>query len=80
MKRFFSSVKELILEKKFTILLLGGVIGLLSFFIVVIIEGLDLQAMESFYTLFPEDLMAFIGDLGVIANPYGFWDLSYLYG
>ena len=78
MKRFISTVKELILEKKFTILILGGVIGLFSFSIVVIIEGLDLQAMEGFYTLFPEDLMAFIGDLGVIANPYGFWAMELL--
>jgi len=43
MKRFFGSVKELILEKKFMILILGGVIGLLSFFIIIILEDLDLQ-------------------------------------
>ena len=78
MKRFFSTVKELILEKKFTILILGGVIGLLSFFIVVIIEDMDLQAMEDILSIYPEDLMAFMGDLGVMANPYGFWALEIL--
>ena len=78
MKQFFSSVKELILEKKFTILLLGGVIGLLSFFIIVIIEDMDLQAMEDLFSIYPEDLMAFMGDLGVMTNPYGFWALELL--
>lgn len=73
MKRFFSTVKELILEKKFTILILGGVIGLLSFFIIAMIENLDLQAMEDIFSIFPEDLMAFLGDITVITNPYGFW-------
>ena len=78
MKRFFSTVKELILEKKFTILILGGVIGLLSFFIIVMIEGMDLQAMEGFFSVYPEDLMAFLGDLEVVANPYGFWAMELL--
>jgi len=48
MKRFFSSVKELILEKKFMILILGGGIGLLSLLIIVLIGDLDLVISRYF--------------------------------
>jgi ABC-2 type transport system permease protein len=78
MKRFFSTVKELILEKKFIILILGGIIGLLSFFIIAILEDLDLESLEGLFSLFPEELMVFFGGLAVISNPYGFWTLEIL--
>ena len=78
MKRFFSTIKELILEKKFMILILGGVIGLLSSFVVAMIEDLDLQSFQDIFSAFPEDFLAFFGDLEVIANPYGFWTLENL--
>ena len=51
MKRFFSSVKELILEKKFMILILGCVIGLLSFFIIGMLENLDLQSLDDILSM-----------------------------
>ncbi|MHA2131892.1 MAG: ABC transporter permease, partial [Promethearchaeota archaeon] len=78
MKRFFKTVKELILEKKFMILILGGVIGLLSFFIVVMISDLDLESFQDIFSAFPEGFLDFFGDLEVIANPYGFWSLELL--
>jgi len=78
MKRFFSSVKELILEKKFMILILGGGIGLLSLLIIVMIGDLDLQSFQDIFSSFPEGLMDFLGDLDVLANPYGFWTLEML--
>ena len=74
MKRFFNTVKELILERKFMILILGGVIGLLSFFIVGMIGDLDLESIEDIFSAFPEGFLEFFGDLEVIANPYGFWN------
>ena len=77
-KRFFSSVKELILEKKFMILLFGGGIGLLSFFIVAMIGDLDLQSFQDIFGYFPEGFMDFLGDLAVLANPYGFWTMEML--
>ncbi|KKK69739.1 hypothetical protein LCGC14_2931030 [marine sediment metagenome] len=77
-KRFFSAVKELILEKKFMILILGGVIGLLSFFITVMIEELDLEAFEDIFSSFPEGMMDFFGDMAVLTNPYGFWTMEIL--
>ncbi|MHA1671182.1 MAG: ABC transporter permease [Promethearchaeota archaeon] len=78
MKRFFSTVKELILEKKLMTLILGGVIGLFSFFVIAVLEELDLESIRDFFSLFPEDLIAFIGDLEVLANPYGFWAMELL--
>jgi ABC-2 type transport system permease protein len=78
MKRFFNSVKELILEKKFMILILGGVIGLLSFFIVAMVADMDLQAIEDIFSLWPEGMLDFFGDLSVVANPYGFWTMEIL--
>ncbi|TKJ21384.1 MAG: hypothetical protein CEE43_09585 [Promethearchaeota archaeon Loki_b32] len=78
MKRFFSSIKELILEKKFMILILGGGIGLLSFFIVALISDLDLQSMQDIFSAFPEEFLEFFGDLAVLANPYGFWTMEML--
>ena len=78
MKRFFSSVKELILEKKFMILILGSGIGLLSLLIIAMIGDLDLQSFQDIFSSFPEGLMDFLGDLEVLANPYGFWTLEML--
>jgi ABC-2 type transport system permease protein len=78
MKRFLSSVKELILEKKFIVLILGGVLGLLSFFIVLILEDLDLVAIQSFISSFPPELFDFFGGIDVLTSPYGFWALELL--
>ncbi|MHA1194228.1 MAG: ABC transporter permease subunit [Promethearchaeota archaeon] len=80
MKRFFSAVKELILEKKFMILILGGVIGLLSFFIISMLEGLDLQSLDDILSTLAgfEELLDFFGGLAVMSSPYGFWCLEIL--
>ncbi len=77
-KRFFSSVKELILEKKFMILILGGGIGLLSFFIVAMIGDLDLQSFQDIFSYFPEGFLDFFGDIGSLTSPYGFWTMEML--
>jgi ABC-2 type transport system permease protein len=78
MKRFFSSVKELILDKKFMILILGGVIGLFSFFIISMLEDLDLETIAAVFSTFPPELMDFFGGFAVMATPYGFWTLELL--
>ena len=59
MRRFFSTVKELILDKKFMILILGGVIGLLSFFMIAMIGEIDLQSFNDIFSSFPEGMMDF---------------------
>ena len=80
MKRFFSAVKELILEKKFMILILGSVIGLLSFFIIAMLEDLDLQSLDDILSMMGgfEEILDFFGGLAVMSNPYGFWSLEIL--
>ena len=80
MKRFFSTVKELILEKKFMILILGSVIGLLSFFIIAMLEDLDLQSLDDILSMMGgfEEILDFFGGLAVMSNPYGFWTLEIL--
>jgi len=80
MRRFFSAVKELILEKKFMILILGSVIGLLSYFIIAILEDLDLQSIDDLLSMLGglEGLLDFFGGIAVMSNPYGFWSLEIL--
>ena len=80
MNRFISTVKELIFEKKFMILILGGVIGLLSFFIIGMLENLDLQSLDALLSMLGgfEGVLDFFGGLAVMSNPYGFWSLEIL--
>jgi len=78
MNRFFISLKESLLDKKYILLILGGVIGLLSYFIVYMIEGMDLSAIEDIISLWPEGMIEFFGDVEAFTNPYGFWTLELL--
>lgn len=78
MKRFFNSIKESLLEKKFVLLILGGVIGLLSYFIVYIIDGMDLSAIEDIIAMWPEEMLELFGDVEALTSPYGFWTLELL--
>ena len=74
MKRFFRTVKELILEKKFMILLFGSVIGLLSFFIIAIIGmtiGVGISASAPIYPIY------YLGSL--IASFFILNDMQYVY-
>jgi len=78
MNRFFISVKEALLEKKIILIILGGVIGLLSYFIVYMIENMDLGAVEEIMEMWPEEMREFFGDVESFTNPYGFWTLELL--
>lgn len=78
MKRFFISIKENLIEKKIVLIILGGVIGLLSYFIVYMIENMDLAAIEEIMAMWPEEMLEFFGDVEAFTNPYGFWTLELL--
>ncbi|MBY8990581.1 MAG: ABC transporter permease subunit [Candidatus Lokiarchaeota archaeon] len=78
MKQYITSLKESILSKKYILLILGGIIGLLSYFIINMLESLDLAAIESVINAFPEGFLEFFGDIEIFANPYGFWSLEIL--
>lgn len=76
MKRFFNSIKESLLEKKLILLILGGVIGLLSYYVVYMVEDMDLSAIEDIIEAWPEGMLEFFGDATIFTNPYGFWSLE----
>jgi len=78
MNRILISVKESLLEKKIILLIFGGVIGLLSYFVVYMIEGMDLAAIEEIMAMWPEEMIEFFGDVDAFTNPYGFWALELL--
>ncbi len=78
MKRFIICVKESLVEKKIILLILGGVIGLLSYFVIYMIEGMDLSAIEEIISMWPEGMLEFFGDVESFTNPYGFWTLELL--
>ncbi|MFX1363361.1 MAG: ABC transporter permease [Promethearchaeota archaeon] len=78
MKRFLLLLKESLLEKKYILLILGGVIGLLSYYIVYMLENMDLAAIEEIMALWPEEMLDFFGDIEAFTNPYGFWALELL--
>jgi len=78
MRQFITSVKEQILSKKYILLILGGIIGLLSYFIIYMIEDMDLTAIQAIIEAWPEGMLEFFGDVEIFSNPYGFWSLEIL--
>lgn len=78
MKRFFRAIKESLLDKKLMLILLGGIIGLLSYYIIYMIEDMDLSAIEDILEVWPEGMLEFFGDVNILTNPYGFWSLELL--
>lgn len=78
MKRFFRAIKESLLDKKLIMILLGGIIGLLSYYIIYMIEDMDLSAIEDILEAWPEGMLEFFGDVDLLTNPYGFWGLELL--
>lgn len=78
MKRFFSTIKEFLLEKKYGIIILGGIIGLLSYFVVLMVEEMDMEGLEELVNIFPEGMFDIFGDISVFTNPYGYWSLEML--
>lgn len=76
MNRFLNLIKESLIEKKYVILILGGIIGLLSYYVVYIIEDMDLQGLKELGEIYPEEMLKFFGGIEVFTNPYGFWSLE----
>ncbi len=76
MRQFMMSLKEYLLTKKYIILILGGIIGLLSYFVIILVGDIDLEAMQDFLDAFPEGMFEFFGDIEIFTNPYGFWSIE----
>ncbi|MFX1377051.1 MAG: ABC transporter permease [Promethearchaeota archaeon] len=78
MRQFIISVKESLLSKKYILLILGGIIGLLSYFIIYMVEDMDLDAIQDIIAAWPEGMLEFFGDVEIFSNVYGFWSLEIL--
>ena len=78
MRQFLTSVKENLLSKKYLLLILGGIIGLLSYFIIYMVEDMDLDAIQDIIAAWPEGMLEFFGDVEIFSNVYGFWSLEIL--
>lgn len=81
MRQFIMTLKEYLLTKKYVILILGGIIGLLSYFIINMVGTLNIyknpQALQDFIAAFPEGMLEFFG-IEIFSSPYGFWCLEML--
>ncbi|MFX0028711.1 MAG: ABC transporter permease [Candidatus Hermodarchaeota archaeon] len=78
MRQFIKGVKEDLLSKKYILLILGGIIGLLSYFIIYMVEDMDLDAIQDIIAAWPEGMLEFFGDVEIFSNVYGFWSLEIL--
>jgi ABC-2 type transport system permease protein len=76
MKKSISIIKELLLEKKLMLLSLSGLIGLLTVYIIYLLESIDMEAMEEFFNNFPEAMREFFGESIQLSNPYGFLSIE----
>ncbi|MFX0103005.1 MAG: ABC transporter permease [Candidatus Hodarchaeota archaeon] len=76
MKQFTRIMKESLVEKKWIILFFGGIIGLLAFMIIKLLDDIDLATIEAIIASFPESFLEFIGDAELLTNPYGFLNVE----
>ena len=65
-------VKEYINDKKWAILFLAGILGLLAILITYMLIDFDLEAIEDLMTYLPEGFLDFFGEMSDMTNPYGF--------
>ncbi|MFX0202928.1 MAG: ABC transporter permease, partial [Candidatus Hodarchaeota archaeon] len=79
MNRFIGVVKEYLLDRKFALFAMGALVGLLSFSIILMVDGLDMQQIQNVLAQFPEELFYFLGvDPTELGSPYGFLSLQFL--
>ena len=72
MNQFLTIVKEQLLDKKWIILLLGAMIGGMSYLIIAIIDEMD---FETLFGAYPPELMTFFGGSD-LSNPYAFLSME----
>ena len=78
MNQIIVNLKEYLIEKKYIILILGGIIGLLSYLVIYMVQDMNLEAIEDIISAWPEGMIDFFGDVEIFTNPYGFWSLELL--
>ena len=79
MNKVIYLLKENLWDKKWIILGMGGLIGLLAFGIIQILGTMDLAQIQSILSSFPPGYLDFFGDsVAAISSPYGFLSLEFL--
>ncbi|NHI94233.1 MAG: hypothetical protein EAX96_17205 [Candidatus Lokiarchaeota archaeon] len=79
MNQVISLLKENLWDKKWIILIMGGLIGLLGFGIILLLGTMDMTSIQSVLETFPSGFLDFFGDsLAAISTPYGFFSLEFL--
>ena len=73
MKKIFAITKEEFFDKKWFLIGLGVLIGLLGLYLVNLLSGLDLSGLQAYLDTLPESLLALLGPLD-IANPYSLFN------
>jgi ABC-2 type transport system permease protein len=73
MKKIFAVTKEELVDKKWFLIGLGVLIGLLGLYLVNLLSGLDLTGLQAYLDTLPESLLALLGPLD-IANPYSLFN------
>jgi len=75
-------VKEAIKDKKWVIILLGGLVGLFGLMITSMVETLDLEELSQVFDFLPEEILEspLLGGGGIeaLTNPYGFLNVEVL--
>lgn len=79
----FNITKEDIWDKKWSILGLGILVGLIGFYVISLFNSLDFSSLEDYINSLPESLLALLGELD-ITNPYSltnayFYSFMWLY-
>ena len=73
MKKIFAITKQEFFDKKWFLIGLGVLIGLLGLYLVNLLSGLDLSGLQAYLDTLPESLLALLGSLD-IANPYSLFN------
>jgi ABC-2 type transport system permease protein len=72
-KKIFAVTKEDLFDKKWFLIGLGVLIGLLGLYLVNLLSSLDLSGLQAYLDTLPESLLALLGPLD-IANPYSLFN------
>lgn len=65
-------IKSYLSDKKKQILIMGSLVGLLSFAFIQMMESFNMGDLQAILAVYPEGAMDFFGDISFMANPYGF--------
>jgi ABC-2 type transport system permease protein len=73
MKKIFAISKEELFDKKWFLVGLGVLIGLLGLYLVNLLSSLDLSGLQAYFDTLPGSILALLGPLD-IANPYSLFN------